>query len=250
MSHVTIEELQSDLRQQLSFETLLSDISSKFINLPVEKIDENIEAAQRQVCEFLGFDLSALWQWADREPTFLNLTHYFAQPDGPERPIGIKGEKAFPYTYKAVMEGATVNVHTAQLPEAAFVELASRYQFSLKSTVAMPLRVGGKPIIGILSFDNLREENHSPPKILKRLQLIAEIFCNALIRKSNEKGLRESEARLKLAAESAGAGIWEYDCETEIFWVTEMTRSIFGFKPNEVISMEFFLVQCKTLYFA
>jgi formate hydrogenlyase transcriptional activator len=240
MSHVIIEELQLDLRQQLSFETLLSDISSKFINLPVEEIDENIEETQRQVCECLGFELSALWQWTDSTPTFLNLTHYFAPPDGPARPIGIKGEEAFPWTYKAVMEGATVNIHTAQLPETALVEAASRYQFRLKSTVAMPLRAGGKPIIGVLSFDNLREEHHSPPEIIKRLQLVAEIFCNALTRKSNEMSLRESETRLSLAAEIAGAGIWEYDCKKEIFWVTEKTRSIFGFDPNVEISMNFF----------
>jgi formate hydrogenlyase transcriptional activator len=235
-----VEGSLSDLLQRLSFETVLSNISSKFINLPIEEIDKYIEDAQRQVCECLGFELSALWQWSAGDSTLMDLTHLYSPPDGPVRPIRINAAEAFPSTFKDVMKGVTVNVHTEQLPETASHERASRYQYGVKSTVAIPLMAGGKPIIGILSFDNLREEHHSSPETIKRLQLVAQIFCNALTRKSSEERLRESETRLSLAADSAGAGIWEYDWETGIFWVTEKTRVIFGFDSKVEVSMAFF----------
>jgi len=75
---------------------------------------------------------------------------------------------------------------------------------------------------------------------VKRLELVAQIFCNALIRKANEERLRESEMRLTLAADSAGAGIWEYDCQSGLFWTTEKTREIFGFDSKAEISMTLF----------
>ena len=67
--------------------------------------------------------------------------------------------------------------------------------------------------------------------------MVAQIFTNALARRRNELNLLESEARLALAAESAEAGIWKLDFSTSVFWATERARAIFGFSPDEVISM-------------
>jgi hypothetical protein len=37
--------------ERLRFETLLSDISARFINLPASQVDTAIEDAQRKACE-------------------------------------------------------------------------------------------------------------------------------------------------------------------------------------------------------
>mgnify|MGYP001557626028 CR=1 FL=1 len=47
---------------RLEFETLISDLSSSFINLPPGEVDREIEEALRRVCELLGIDLAVLWQ--------------------------------------------------------------------------------------------------------------------------------------------------------------------------------------------
>ena len=46
------------------FEAMLVEISSKFVNLPANEVDQEIEDAQRRICECLGLDLSSLWQWS------------------------------------------------------------------------------------------------------------------------------------------------------------------------------------------
>ncbi|MCK7517069.1 MAG: hypothetical protein MZV64_04790 [Ignavibacteriales bacterium] len=46
---------------------------------------------------------------------------------------------------------------------------------------------------------------------MKRLQLVAQVFTNALARRRHELALQESEARLSLAADSAEAGLWTLD---------------------------------------
>ena len=45
----------------LGFETLISELSSRFINLPPAEVDREIEEVLRRVCEVLGVDLAALW---------------------------------------------------------------------------------------------------------------------------------------------------------------------------------------------
>ena len=73
---------------------------------------------------------------------------------------------------------------------------------------------------------------------MKRLQLVAQVFANALARKRADEALRESEERLALAADSAEAGLWILDYGTGCFWATDRARAIFGFSPDEVITME------------
>ena len=50
--------------------------------------------------------------------------------------------------------------------------------------------------------------------------------------------MRESEERVSLAADSAEAGLWTLDYRTGVFWATERARAIFGFSPDEVITVE------------
>src|SRR5208337_3653889 len=65
----------AELGEQLSFETLLADVSASFVNLPADQIDDNIENAQRRICECLDIDHASLWQSSQSEPGILLLTH-------------------------------------------------------------------------------------------------------------------------------------------------------------------------------
>ena len=73
------------LEERLKFETLLAEISSHFVNLPADRIDGEIEDAQRRICELLDLDRSTLWQVCEGEPGTLLLTHLY-QPPGSRLP--------------------------------------------------------------------------------------------------------------------------------------------------------------------
>ena len=51
------------LESLLEFETLISDLSSRFVNLPAGEVDREITDALRRVCESLGIDFAVLWRW-------------------------------------------------------------------------------------------------------------------------------------------------------------------------------------------
>ena len=106
--------------------------------------------------------------------------------------------------------------------------------------MVIPLSIGGGPLIGVLTFDTLLEERDWPAETVKRLELVAQIFCNALDRKESDRTQRESKVRLSLAADSAGAGIWELNCSTNLFWATKRAKAIFGYDQGEVITMDRF----------
>ncbi len=236
----TEAEVRHKLEERLQFETLLTEISAYFVNLPTDQIDGHIKDAQRRICECLGLDLSSLWQWSDEKPRFLTVTHLHSPPDGPSRPERIDAQESFPWQLKKLMSGKTLAFSTENLPPEAARDYESRRHYGVKSSVVIPLSSGGEPLIGVLTFDTLRAERDWPAELVKRLALIAQVFTNALERKRSMKAMRESEARLSLAADSAGVGLWELDFSTRLIWVTEQTRKIFGYGPEEVISTELF----------
>ena len=53
--------------------------------------------------------------------------------------------------------------------------------------------------------------------------------------------LRESEARIALAADSANVGFWSWNFDTDLIWATEKTLEIYGFSTNENMTFKKFL---------
>jgi len=229
-----------EIEKRLRFESLLTEISTRYINMPANQVDAEIVNDQRRICEFLGLDLSALWQWTDDSPRFLTLTHLHSIPEGPAQPVGIDAQESFPWQLQKMLEGETLALNTEDMPPEAARDIESLRHYGVKSSVVIPLSAGGGPLIGVLSFDTLREERDWPDELVNRLQLVAQIFSNALARKEADRMLRESEARLSLAADSAEAGLWELDCDTTQFWTTERAREIFGYDDEQNIDMKRF----------
>jgi formate hydrogenlyase transcriptional activator len=220
------------------FEALIADLSSRFINLPAGEVDREIEDALRRVCETLGIDLAVVWQWAGAPPTVIRPTHAYCareilRPSGPMR------EEDYPWSVQQVLAGRLFAISSPEeLPAEAAVDRETCRRFGIKSAVCLPLSVGGEAPIGALGFNALRAARDWPDTLLKRLQLVAQVFTNALARRRHELSLQESEERLAMAADSAEAGLWTLDYDTGVFWATQRARAIFGYSPDEVISLE------------
>ncbi|MBC2709811.1 MAG: sigma 54-interacting transcriptional regulator [Desulfosarcina sp.] len=232
---ISRQQSEEHLESLRRFEALVTDISAHFVNLPAEKIDTQIEDAQRRVCECLDVDLSALWQWSENSPHFMTVTHMHSPPEGPERPVGIDGREAFPWALEKVLRGEELVYSTESMPPEAARDQESRRHFGIQSSVVIPLSAGGGPVIGILAFDTLRKERTWQEPILERLRMIAQIFANALARKRSDLQLRENRMRLSAATEFAGVGLWVIEADTGGVWVTPRARELFYFAENEAL---------------
>ncbi|MFW2367194.1 MAG: sigma 54-interacting transcriptional regulator, partial [Desulforhopalus sp.] len=236
-----IEAYKSEtLSQHESFEDLLLNISAKFINLPTEEIDGAIEETQGLICSHLGLDLSALWQWSEQNDQLMVLTHLHSPPYGPKRPVDLNAAEAFPWLLNKLSDGNTFVFSTEALPEEAMVDKISRRFFGVKSSIALPLKPGNGPLLGILSFDTLLNEKTWSDRQIRRFELVAQVFFNALSRKNTDRKLIQSESRLALAIESAEAGIWDLDYQSQVFWATDYALELFGYPVDKVIDMAFF----------
>ena len=232
--------VQGDLQERLRFEEVLSDLSSKFVNLPPAEVDHEIDDALRRVCELVGIDFAVLWQWSTEEPAVIKPTHFYPSQKGlpPPEPLH---QKQYPWSVQQMQAGRTIALSSMEeAPAEAAVDAENAGLAGIKSNLCLPLAMGGGRPVGALAFNTLQAERDWPDALIKRLQMVAHVFTNALARRRHELILQQSEERLAMAADSAGAGIWSLNFDTGVFWATERGREIFGYESDEVISMERF----------
>ncbi|HUL38514.1 MAG TPA: PAS domain-containing protein, partial [Thermodesulfobacteriota bacterium] len=237
----SIETSHAELEERLRFETLLAEISARFVNLPADRIEVEIEDTQRRICEFLDVDRSTLWQVREEYPGTLLLTHTHYPSGSPPPPKRMNAREFFPWTTQKALAGETVIISKmTELPPEAGRDRESFRAYDSKSAVFVPLSAGEGPVFGVLGFAALREERSWPETVVMGFKLIAQVFANALARKRAEQALRESESRLSMATSASGAGLWIYEPDTGHVWVTPRTRELFLFAPDEELNYESF----------
>jgi len=188
---------EESLKKRLEFESFLANVSARFVNLPADRLDTEIEDVQRLICELLDLDRSTLWQVSGEESVSLVLTHIY-QPQGtppfPEQLI----EESFPWSRQKVLAGETVTItKLSDLPPEAGRDRESFGLIGTKSDVLVPLSVGGGPPFGLLTFAIMREERDWPEMVVKGFQLIAQVFANALARKKADTERKRMEGQLR-----------------------------------------------------
>ena len=221
---------EQESRERLEFETLIADLSSRFVNLPVSEVDREIEDAQRRVCEVLGVDLSALWQGTAAEATPLTLTHVYAAEEGLLPPMrGMSAEELFPWLQGEMMAGRTVCVSSLEelSPEAA-LDRDSLRRFGVRSNLTLPLSVGGASTVAALGFNSTRSERDWPEPLVKRLRLVGQVFANALARKRAEEALGAGRDRLEAATDLAGLAFYEVDFGDRTLFADDRFRDVCG----------------------
>jgi len=181
----------------MEFETLLAEISTAFINLPTDRIHAEIQNVQNLVCELLDIDRSSLWQVPEGEAKKLLLTHIDQPQEIPIPPEPRNAWELFPWTSQKVLGGETLKLSKlTDLPEEAERDRESYRVYGTKSCVVVPLSVGsGKPM-GALTFAVTREERGWSQTMVRRFQLVAQIFTNALLREKADEKLRKSYAEI------------------------------------------------------
>jgi len=195
------------LQERLQFEHLISDLSATFINIPSDQIDEKIENGLHLIVESLSVERSAFFEYSETEST-LKSNHTWTVDDRYQISSEVDFGKEFPWALNTLLKGEFVNFATIKnLPKIATKDKVSLKKWKVKSSIVVPLKVGGK-IVAALSVGTFSYEKKWENKLFPRLKLIGEIFANALHRRRTEEELKEKENQYRTLFESAGEGIF------------------------------------------
>ena len=239
---IDILKNETDIGDRLQFEQIISGLSARLINLPSEKLDDEIEHALTMLLEFFQVDRCALLRALPVSDAW-KITHIASSQIAPSIPVDTELPRSIhPWAYDRLANCGEVVLFSKveEMPDEARVDKQTWRDWGIRSNLVIPLFLD-KTVVHIIAINAVQKERVWPEEFIPRLQLLGEIFVSALERRKAERALRESEEQLNLAASAAEAGIWVIYAGTGRLWVTDKTREIFQFPPDEDLSFERFL---------
>ncbi len=189
------------LEQQLRFEKLISQLSTRFINMPSDKIDFEINKSLKALTEFMDVDYSSLNSYSE-QTDLASTTHFYAKPilksyisheDFREIPMS-----KFPYAMSELLNHGMICISDVNdLPQEAKNSKKFMKDFGLQSILYTALVID-KKLFGFLGFDSYSKNIDWSAKYISRLKLIGEIFANALVRKQHEEDLERAYRQVEI----------------------------------------------------
>jgi len=79
------QQVEETLRERLQFEHLLSGLSARFVNMPADQVDAEIENGLRRILEFFQVDRCALLRLLLADSSF-QITHIASSDNVPPVP--------------------------------------------------------------------------------------------------------------------------------------------------------------------
>ena len=183
---------EKTLAKHLEFDRLLSDFSAGFVNIPLDQADKEIERALKRINEFFEGDLCALLEVLP-DKTVWKVTHVAVTGDIPTVPVGTEFQSSIcPWSFKKVIQKRELFSFSRldDLPLEASVDKQTFLEWGIRSMLEMPIILGDS-IDRVIVVNSLSKECVWAEEIAPKLQILGEIFVNALERKRNRLKIEE-----------------------------------------------------------
>ncbi len=185
------KKAEEALKQHYQFEKLVSEISSKFVTLPSEEIDEGINYLLKRAGEFFQVDRSYVFKFYSDEQLMSKTHEWYAEGIEPymermqNQPI-----ESFPWWDGQIRNHDYVHIPDVnKLPPEAEAEREEFQYQDIKSLINIPLHSTNR-LMGFFGFDSTKENKKWTMEKISLLKVIANILVSALEKNEAEEIIR------------------------------------------------------------
>jgi len=181
--------LEQTLTYRSELESKIVDISTRFINTPIDDLDQEIEAALRAVGTFVGADRSYVFMFDDEASTMSN-THEWRAGSVASTQSRLQNipyeETPWFMEHMRRWEGPLSVSRVENLPPDAS-GLKRRLQAgNVQSLLVLPM-LKGQELVGFVGFDAVQNQRDWDADTVMLLRVLTDAISNALQRKTAEK---------------------------------------------------------------
>ncbi len=185
---------ETQLNYKVKFENLVTQISTEFITISIDEIDNAIEVGLEKVADMLGVEAGLMFTY-DRDSKTFSLSHRYHQSienldSSPYQNLPLDEYK---FSNKKLKKGEYVAYSDIdQLPEEGANIRSVARQLDIQSFIMLPVRFQNQ-LIGSLVFGSTEKQTFWSAGSRPLLNIVSQIFANALTRKRTELSLLESQ---------------------------------------------------------
>ena len=189
------------------FQQIITDISSRFINLPTEETDSGINYALETLGRFADIDRGYIFLFSDDRKFVINTHEWCGKGIEPQIQNMQKVPlDSIPCCKDWLDSHEYVYIPSVDdLPPEAENEKKKFQEQSIQSLVCIPLVYEGRPI-GFMGFDSVRKKRLWETESIVLLKVAAEIFVNILMRSKMQEELKDYHKKMFRAERLASLG--------------------------------------------
>ena len=205
--------LDRALDRQGKLQKLLVDLSSTFINLPLEEVEPVIQGSLRDMGAFVGADRAYIFAY-DFERGVCDNTHEWCGEGITPQIDALQGVpvEVMAEWVAAHGRGDTLDIpDVSALPPGGVREILEAQE--IESLVTVPM-MNGDACLGFVGFDSVRERHAYSEPEKRLLTVFAQMLVNVRLRKEAETARRRSEERLGQIIAATNIGTWEWNVQT------------------------------------
>ncbi len=196
-----LKRAEDALRRRLKQEELISTLSTLFIEVSYEEIDNEIQTSLHVLAEHLKAEQVIVFLFS---ADLKKVSHFFAwHAQGLQHYTQITDISLTKYRWftERIKHLDVLHISTIdEIPSQAVAEREIWQSLGLKSHLGTPLVIG-KTLIGYLAVLSKQVERRWNEDDVSLLKSVGWIFANALERKRSEQALHESEERYRVLFE-------------------------------------------------
>jgi len=230
---------EEETHLHLMFEKIVSNISSRFVNMPDHQIDKEIELTLKEVCEFIGAIRGKIFLLTENTNR-LQMTHEWCIDLDlcQKQQIRVFQLNDFNYYASRLRDLEDVVFDSVEeLPEEATEERKWFEKNGFYPIFYVPVLSENK-LVGVLGFTAENNKHHKWPRQYGHLlRYIATVFFNALGRKEINRKLRRTQSTIDHYSQSV---FWLSLPELRVIDVNPEACLSLGYEKEELLKLEIF----------
>ena len=180
------------MNENLSFESLLGELSAALVNLPLESIDAAIESSIKSLVEYFDADRCHLAEFSD-DQSKLTVVYFYARPGINIPKISDVGEHYLSFVYESIKQDKLIVFsNSSELPGQAKADRAVIDKMGIKSLLILPIKIENVVQYGF-SLSTVETHRQWSEQTIRQIKITANILANVIQRKITLKQILEEK---------------------------------------------------------
>ena len=229
---------EEELIKQSALRKLLMEVSSTYINLPLNSIETEITNSLYKIGEFVGADRAYVFSFDSKTGNCTN-THEWCQKAITPQLANLQNVPLASEWIEQFRAGQTVNISDLKkLSQGLAKEILEPQE--IKSLLAVPM-LNNNECIGFIGFDYVNNFHNFSNDEHSLLLVFAQMLANISLRKTSEEALikaketaEESEEKHRFLFENMTQGVVYHSSTGEVIYANKAASRILGLSIDQL----------------
>ena len=219
--------------ENLSFETLLGQLSSSLVNLSLESIDNEIVSSLKMLAEFFNADRCHFGQMQE-DQTKIDIPYFYSRPNINIPQIKDIGQNFMAFIFKSLKEDKVIAYSTtSEFPVHASVDREVIEKMGITSLLVIPIKINEVVQFGI-SLTTVNRNHKWDKQSIHRIKIIGSILANVITRRLFLKQITVEQEWSEAVMQGMPQITYVFDLQGKLKRWNKDAEAVLGYSAEEM----------------